>query len=189
MLERNLKCTVVLAGLSATGGGLLIWALMATLSMDLFSPGGLGSWLVLLIVTLGVGRLTVTVTSTDGVHQSRKSIADAFVFLAVMLYAIPPSDTAGPATLLAAIVAFLSTYRLATKRELIFTTSMAVISTAISASSYGVLVDLFANNGDLSVQQGLPLNIFLVPLSTLAVLQYAFSTLGTIWFLSMDASR
>ena len=186
MLERNLKRTAVLFGLSAAASVLLVWAILSTFSMPLLTPAGLGSWLVLLVLTLGLGRLTVTVTSTDGVHQSRKSIADAFVFLAVMLYAIPPADTAGPATLLAAIVAFLSTYHLASKREIIFTTSMAVISTAISASSYGILVDLFAANGTPTLEQGLPLNIFLVPLSTLAVLQYAFSTLGTVWFLSMD---
>ncbi|HEY6118565.1 MAG TPA: HD domain-containing protein, partial [Pyrinomonadaceae bacterium] len=186
-MERNLKRTVVLFGLSAAASVLLVWAILSTFSMPLLTPAGLGSWLVLLLLTLGLGRLTVTVTSTDGVHQSRKSIADAFVFLAVMLYAIPAADTAGPATLLAAIVAFLSTYHLASKQEIIFTTSMAVISTAISASSYGILVDLFAANGTPTLEQGLPLNIFLVPLSTLAVLQYTFSTLGTVWFLSMDA--
>jgi len=188
-MKSSLKSTALLLGLSGAAAVLVANAIGTMIAMPLLGPSGVGSWIVLAVLTLLVGRLTITVTSTDGVHQSRKSIADAFVFLAVMLYAIPPTDTAGPATLLAGIVGFLSTYRLANKRELIFTTSMAVISTAISASSYGVLVDLFANNGDLSVQQGLPLNIFLVPLSTLAVLQYAFSTLGTIWFLSMDASR
>jgi len=41
--------------------------------------------------------------------QSRKSVADALVFLAVILYTVPPAETAGPATLLAAIVGFVST--------------------------------------------------------------------------------
>ena len=123
MLERNLKGTALLAGLSVVASVLLVGAVASTISMPLLSSTGLGSWLVLLVMTLGVGRLTVTVTSTDGVRQSRKSIADAFVFLAVMLYAIPPADTAGPATLLAAIVAFLSTFKLSGKREIIFTTA------------------------------------------------------------------
>ncbi|HZE69068.1 MAG TPA: diguanylate cyclase [Pyrinomonadaceae bacterium] len=189
MLERNLKGTALLVGLSATASVLLLGSILSTMSMPLLTPAGLGSWLVLLVLTLGIGRLTVTVTSTDGVRQSRKSIADAFVFLAVMLYAIPPADTAGPATLLAAIVAFLSTYKLTGKRELIFTTAMAVISTSISASCYGLLVDFFAGNGNPRLEQGLPLNIFLVPLGTLAVLQYALSTLATVWFLSIDAGK
>jgi diguanylate cyclase (GGDEF)-like protein/putative nucleotidyltransferase with HDIG domain len=189
MLKRNLKGTALLIALSAAAGVLVVRAVTSMLSMPVLGPTGLGSWFVLAILTLAVGRLTVAITGTDGVHQSRKSIADAFVFLAVMLYAIPPADTTGPAILLAGIVGFVSTFKLSSKRELVFTTSMAVISTAISASSYSLLIDLFAGNGDASLQQGLPLNIFLVPLSTLAVLQYASSTLGTIWFLTMDAGK
>ena len=189
MLERNLKSTALLIVLSAVALVLLASSFIATISLPFLGPSGLSSWLGLLILTLFVGRLTVTVTATDGVRQSRKSIADAFVFLAVMLFAIAPAGTAGPATLLAAIVAFLSTYRLSSNRELIFTTALAVVSTSIAASSYGILVDFFAGSGNPDLQQGLPLNIFLVPLGTLAVLQYFLSTLATAWFLSVDAGK
>jgi diguanylate cyclase (GGDEF)-like protein/putative nucleotidyltransferase with HDIG domain len=188
MLERNLKGTALLVVLSAVALVLLASSSIATFSLTFRGPSGLSSWFGLLILTLFVGRLTVTVTATDGVRQSRKSIADAFVFLAVMLFAIAPAGTVGPATLLAAIVAFLSTYRLSSNRELIFTTAMAVVSTSIAASSYGILVDFFAG-GNPDLQQGLPLNIFLVPLGTLAVLQYFLSTLATALFLSIDAGK
>ncbi|HKZ80667.1 MAG TPA: diguanylate cyclase, partial [Pyrinomonadaceae bacterium] len=134
-------------------------------------------------------HFTIAVTGTDGVRQSRKSVADAFVFLAVMLYAIEPADTVGPPTLLAGIVGFLSAYRLANKRELIFTTAIAVFATFLSASFYGLLVDFFAGSENLRLQSGLPLNIFLVPLSTLAVLHYFLSTLTTVWFLRLDAGK
>jgi diguanylate cyclase (GGDEF)-like protein/putative nucleotidyltransferase with HDIG domain len=169
--------------------GLLVAAIFKTLTLPLLGPSGLASWTGLLILTLFVGRVTVTVTSTDGVRQSHKSIADAFVFLAVMLFAIAPADTAGPAVLLAAIVGFLSTYGFSATRESVVTTATAVISTSISASLYGLLVDFFAGAGNPEVQSGLPLSIFLVPLGVLAVLQYFLSTLATAWFLSIDAGK
>ena len=101
------------------------------------TSAGLLSWLVLLALTLAASRFTVSITNSVGVNQSRKSVADAFVFLAVILYAVPPAETAGPATLLAAIVGFVSTYGLASRRESIATTAIAVISTFVSASCYG----------------------------------------------------
>jgi hypothetical protein len=124
------------------------------------------------------------VTCTDGVHRYRKSIADAFVFLAIILYAGPPLNAPGPAVLLAALVGFLSTYRLATRREMIFTTAMAVISTFVSASLYGLLVNFFAGTVDPGLDNAVPLNTLLGPLFTLALLQYSLTTIATTWFLS-----
>src|SRR4030095_10298340 len=109
MLERNLKSTVLLIALSVVASLLLASGFLVTITLPLLGPSGLSSWIGLLILTLFVGRLTVTVTTTDVGWQSRKSIADAFVFLAIMLFAITPTNTAGPAALLAAIVGFLST--------------------------------------------------------------------------------
>lgn len=144
---------------------------------------------MLLVLTLAASRFTVSITSTDGISQSRKSIADAFIFLSIILYAVPPTDTPGPATLLAAIVGFVSTYGLTNRRQLVFTTAIAIISTFICASCYGALVDVFAGNAKISLESGLPLNIFLVPICTLAVLQYFLSTLATSSFLSLDAGK
>jgi diguanylate cyclase (GGDEF)-like protein/putative nucleotidyltransferase with HDIG domain len=189
MLERNLKGTVLLVTLSVVACLLLASAFFVTVTLPLLGPSGLSSWIGLFILTLFFGRLTVTVTTNDGVWQGRKSIADAFVFLAIMLFAITPANTAGPAVLLAAIVGFLSTYGYSSTRESMFTTATAVISTYISASFYGLLVDFFSGNTNPDVQIGLPFSIFLVPLSVLAVLQYFLSTVATAWFLSIDAGR
>lgn len=189
MLEKNWKSTTLLFGLSAVTVLLLVSAVLATVRLPLLGAAGSASFLVLLILTLAASRFTVSITSTDGVRQSRKSIADAFVFLAVMLYAVTPADTPGPATLLAAIVGFFSSYRLSSKRELVFTTALAVISTFVSASFYGLLVDVFAGPTNPTIQTGLPFNIFLVPLCTLALLQYVLNTLATAWFLGLDAGK
>jgi diguanylate cyclase (GGDEF)-like protein/putative nucleotidyltransferase with HDIG domain len=143
------------------------------------------SWLVLLVLTLAASRFTVSITTTVGVNQSRKSLADCLIFLAVILYAVPPAETVGPATLLAAIVGFVSTYGLASRKESIATTAIAVISTFVSASCYGYLVTLFANDFSRSAGQGLPLNVFLIPICVLAILQYFLSTLATVYFLNI----
>jgi diguanylate cyclase (GGDEF)-like protein/putative nucleotidyltransferase with HDIG domain len=164
--------------------GLLFTSLISTATLSFFTSAGLLLWLVLLVLTLAASRFTVSITSTIGVSQSRKSVADALVFLAVILYAVPPADAAGPATLLAAIVGLVSTYGLASRREVISTTAIAVISTFISASCYGFLADLFAQNLPHDAGGGLPLNVFLVPLCVLAVLQYFLSTLATVYLLS-----
>ena len=175
--------------ISGTSAVLTLLALVSTLQLPFLTQAGLVSWFVLVTLTFAVSRFTVSVIGTDGLSQSRKSVADTFVFLAIMIYAIPPADTAGPATLLAAIVGFTSTFGLSSRREVILTTAIAVISTFISASCYGFLVEVFAGNTSFNVDDGLPLNVFLIPVFALAVLQYFLSTLATASFISIDSGN
>ncbi|MEP6719385.1 MAG: diguanylate cyclase [bacterium] len=184
-IPRNWKSALLLGSISALGLLLLVSALISTVKLPFLTRAGLFSWLVLLVLTVVASRFTVSITTTVGAHQSRKSVADALVFLAVILYAVPPADTAGPATLLAAIVAFVSTYGLTDRRESIATTAIAVISTFLSASCYGFLATVFADDLSKSGAHGLPVSVFLVPLCVLAVLQYFFSTLATLHFLNL----
>ena len=115
--KRNWKSTVLLVSISTLGFLLLGVALISTVKLPFLTNAGLLSWLVLLVLTLAASRFTVSISNSVGVSQSRKSVADAFVFLAVILYAVPPADTPGPATLLAAIVGFVSTCGLASRKE------------------------------------------------------------------------
>jgi len=189
MLKTNPRSTALMAGITVVSALLLLSAAITTVDLALFTNVGIGSWLLLLIITLATSPLTVRVNSNDGILRSRESIADSFVLLAVMLYAVPPSNTAGPAVLLAALVAFVSTYRIATNREALLKTGMAVVSTFVAASFYGVLVELFAGRSDVPVDGALPLNVFLIPLLVLAALQYVLSTIATAWFLSFEAGK
>jgi diguanylate cyclase (GGDEF)-like protein/putative nucleotidyltransferase with HDIG domain len=183
--KRNWKSPALSISILALGALLVCSALISTVQLPLLTSAGLLSWLVLLVLTLAASRFTVSITTTVGVSQSRKSLADAFIFLAVILYAVPPADTAGPATLLAAIVGFVSTYGLTSRRESITTTAIAVISTFISASCYGLLADVFVSDFSRSAGQGLPVNVLLVPLCVLATLQYFLSTLATVYVLNI----
>ena len=133
-----------MAGISVVSVVLLLSAVITTVDLALFTDVGIRSWLLLILITVASSPLTVRVTSNDGILRSRESIADSFVLLAVMLYAVPPSNATGPAVLLAALVAFVSTYRIATNREVLVKTGMAVVSTFVAASFYGALIDLFA---------------------------------------------
>jgi diguanylate cyclase (GGDEF)-like protein/putative nucleotidyltransferase with HDIG domain len=189
MLQTNWKSTALMAGISVVSAILLLSAGVATVDLALFTNTGIGSWLLLLLITIASSPLTVRVASDDGILRSRESIADSFVLLAVMLYAVPPSDTAGPAVLLAALVAFVSTYRIATNREVVLKIGMAIVSTFIAASLYGALIDLFAGQSELPTQGALPLNVFLLPLLVVAALQYALSTIATAWFISFEAGK
>jgi len=189
MLKTNPRSTALMAGITVVSALLLLSAAITTADLALFTNVGIGSWLLLLIITLATSPLTVRVNSNDGILRSRESMADSFVLLAVMLYAVPPSNTAGPAVLLAALVAFVSTYGIATNREALLKTGMAVVSTFVAASFYGVLVELFAGRSDVPVDGALPLNVFLIPLLVLAALQYALSTIATAWFLSFEAGK
>src|SRR4030095_9613984 len=119
MLKTNRKSTALLAGIFAVSALLLLLALISTIDVALYTSHGIGSWLVLLLLTIAFSRLSVRVVSNDGVLRSRESIAGSFVLLAVMLYAVPPSDSAGPAVLLAALVGVFSNYRLAPRREVL----------------------------------------------------------------------
>jgi diguanylate cyclase (GGDEF)-like protein/putative nucleotidyltransferase with HDIG domain len=189
MLHTNWKSTALMAGISAVSALLLLSAAVATVDLALFTNIGIGSWLLLLAIAIASSPLTVRVASDDGILRSRESIADSFVLLAVMLYAVPPSNTAGPAVLLTAVVAFVSTYRIATNREVVLKTGMAVVSTFIAASLYGALIDLFAGQSELPAQGALPLSVYLIPLLVVAALQYALSTIATAWFISFEAGK
>ncbi|MFN2531271.1 MAG: diguanylate cyclase [Pyrinomonadaceae bacterium] len=182
------KSTVLLGAVVVVALFLVALAGIEITRLPLLADSGLIAWFLVLAVTIGASRLTVSVTSSDGVPCSRQSIADAFIFLAVMLWATPPADIVGPAVLLAAVVGFVSSYRVAVRRELVFTVGMGIISTFIAASSYGLLVGLFSSQ-NLNTNPTISLHVYLVPLITLAALQYALSTIGTAAFLRIDAGE
>lgn len=188
MQKKNWLSDAVFIGTSLASVVLLFTALLSTSLIPLRGENGLFSWFGLLLLIFAASRFTVSVTSTDGESESKKSVADTFVFLAVMLFAIPPAGTPGPAIVLAGIVGFLSTFKIGKPRQLVLTTAVAIISTSISASCYGLLVGIFAIESDL-IGHRLPLNVFLIPLCTLALLQYFLSTLATTVFIRIDTGK
>jgi len=164
-------------------------ALVSTLSLPFFGTSGIVSALVLLLLAVASSRLRVSVTSADGLYSYRKPVGDAFVFLAVVLFVVPPGYVVGPAVLVAAVVGFFANFRISTNREVVFTTGVAVISTSVAASFYGWLVNSFVGENELRSASNLPLSTLLVPLVVLVVLQYSLTTLTTTWFLSSNSGK
>jgi len=185
MTNKNWKSPAFLVLISIVGSILLFSALISTVRLPILTSAGLLLWVVLLALTIAASRFSVLITTSVDDRRSRKPVADALVFLAVILYAGPPANTVGPATLLAALVGFVSIYGLSNRKEAISTTAIAIISTFVSASCYGYLVPIFADNSVLGSGQNLPVNALLIPLCVLAVLQYSLTTLATVYLVNI----
>ncbi len=106
-----------------------------------------------------------------------------------MLYAVPPSNSAGPAVLLAALVGFLSTFRLGADREVLLKTGHGCGLNFCCGFFLRRTRRTVCWTNRTGTSGALPLNVFLVPLLVLAALQYAMSTIATAWFLSFDAGK
>ncbi len=182
------KSNALLAAMLGIGLLVLFASFISTVTAFSLEEVGLLPLVILVALTIVTSRFTVSVTSPDGTSH-RKSLGDALVFLAIILYAIPPANTAGPATLLAALVWLVSPQGSSSRRQSLLTAAIAVVSTFVSASCYGLLADLFASSVNVDLIPAPPLNVVLIPICALAVLQYSLNTLVTSSFLSIDAGK
>jgi diguanylate cyclase (GGDEF)-like protein/putative nucleotidyltransferase with HDIG domain len=189
MPKLNWKSLILVGGVSAIGFALLILSIASTLRLPLLSWSGLASFAVLLIVTVACSRFTVPVTDVDGVSESNKSVADAFIFLAVMMYTLAPANNLGPAIILAAIVGFVSSFSFAKRMSTVFAIGSLIISTFVASLVYRILLLSLAGgalNGDTSE---VVLDLLLFPLCVFGIVQYALSTFGTIAFNSFHSGK
>ncbi|MFN2453943.1 MAG: diguanylate cyclase [Pyrinomonadaceae bacterium] len=180
----NWKSLSLLGGVAALAVTLLAFSLISLQHFPLMGWTGLAPWLGLLLLTIAAGSFTVPVTDANGVRRSQKSVADAFIFLAVMMYAAAPAGGAGPATVLAALVGFLSSRQSADRRVTIFTTGAAVISTFVAATLYGWFVHVLAGNAEV-----VSFDKLILPLCLMALVQYFLSTLATAAFTAFESGQ
>jgi diguanylate cyclase (GGDEF)-like protein/putative nucleotidyltransferase with HDIG domain len=188
MPEGNWKTLALLGCVAALASVLLILSLVSITGLPIAGWAGLTPLAGLLVLTLAASRFTVSVTSGDGVNQSEKSIADAFIFLAAMMYAVEPASSVGPAVILAAIVGFISSWKCSDKRITVFTTGAAIISTYAAVSLYTLLVHAFFKGAN-GAAQSLPLEPLILPLCALALVQYFLSTIATSAFIAFDSGK
>jgi diguanylate cyclase (GGDEF)-like protein/putative nucleotidyltransferase with HDIG domain len=188
MPEGNWKTLALLGCVAALASVLLVLSLISIAGLPLTGWTGLTALAGLLLLTLAASRFTVSATNADGVSQSEKSVADAFIFLAAMMYAVEPASSVGPAVLLAAVVGFISSWKAADRRITVFTTGAAIISTYAAASLYGLLVHNFFKGSNPSAQ-ALPLEPLLLPLCALALVQYFLSTIAASAFIAFDSGK
>ena len=168
----------LLGGVAALGTAVLFVSLN---SLRLLDWTGLAWCAALLVLTVGAGRFTVNVQSADGTSQNNKSFADAFIFLAAMMYG------AGLATVLAAIDGFGSSRRTKDRRMILFATGTAILSTYIAVFLYTVLTNLLMRADQNSASEAAPLSLLLLPLCVLALIQYFLNTAATATFIAFES--
>jgi diguanylate cyclase (GGDEF)-like protein/putative nucleotidyltransferase with HDIG domain len=126
------------------------------------------------------------VADADGASGSQKSAADAFIFLAAMMYGAPPNQSAAPAMCLAAIAGLLSSWRSSVNRRFtFFNTSVAVISTYVAVTIYGWLANHLSGNGAAADS----FDKLLMPLCALALIQFFLSTIAVATFTAFESGH
>src|SRR5256884_1539431 len=189
MPRSNWKTLLLVSGVATVGGALLIAAIVWTIRLPLLGWSGLLPFVLLVVLTLLSSRFTVPVTNVDGSSQTHKSVADALIFLAVMIYTLPPAESAGPAIILAAIVGFLASFSLAERWSTVFAIGMTIISTFVASLVYRLMIGTFAGGAVTGNEHGLVLDLLLFPLCVFGIVQYALSTFGTIAFNSFCSGQ
>src|ERR1043166_5446621 len=101
MPRLNWKSLSLLAAVTIAAALILLFGIISTLRLPLLGWSGIAPLAALVALTVVSSRFIVPVTSVDGTSQTNKSVADAFIFLAVIMYATAPANTLGPAVLLA----------------------------------------------------------------------------------------
>src|SRR5438876_8139551 len=140
MPRSNWKSLLLVSVVAIIGGALLIAAIVWTIRLPLLGWSGLLPFVLLVVLTLLSSRFTVPVTNVDGTSQTHKSVADAFIFLAVMMYTTGPSNSVGPALILAAIVGFISSFSLSERWPTVFAVGTSIISTFVATLVYRSMV-------------------------------------------------
>ena len=189
MPRLNWKSLILVGGVSAIGFALLLVATTSALRLPLMGWSGLASFAVLLILTVACSRFTVPVTNVDGVSESNKSVADAFIFLAVMMYTLAPANNLGPAIILAAIVGFVSSFSFAKRMSTVFAVGSLIISTFVASLVYRTLLLSLAGGALNGNSSEVVLDLLLFPLCVFGIVQYALSTFGTIAFHAFHSGK
>ncbi|HEX8493220.1 MAG TPA: diguanylate cyclase [Pyrinomonadaceae bacterium] len=189
MPKGNWKSLALLGGVAALACILLATALVSLVGLPLMGWTGLAPLAGLLLLTLAASRFTVSITNADGHSSSEKSVADAFIFLAAMMYATAPVSTLGPAVLLAAVVGYMSVWNSSDRRVTIFTTGASIISTYAAAFLYKVLVTQLSSGASSDGDSSLALGTLMLPLCVMALVQYFLSTVATAAFIAFDSGK
>ncbi len=189
MSKINWKSLLLIAGVALVGTGLLVLGVLWTLRLPILGWSGLLALAGLLVLTLISSRFNVPVTNVDGSSQTHKSVADAFIFLAVMMYTLAPANNFGPPIVLATLVGVVSTGYFGKRWPALFAVGTTIISTFAASLVYRAMVVALAGGMLDANERGLVLDLLLFPLCVFGIVQYALSTFGTVAFNSFFAGK
>jgi diguanylate cyclase (GGDEF)-like protein/putative nucleotidyltransferase with HDIG domain len=189
MSKINWKSLLLITSVALAGTGLLLGGVLWTLRLPILGWSGLLAFAGLLVLTLVSSRFTVPVTNVDGISQTHKSVADAFIFLAVMMYTLAPANNLGPPIVLAALVGLVSTVYFVERWPSLFNVGTSIISTFAASLVYRSMVLLLAGGVLDANERGIVLDLLLFPLCVFGIVQYALSTFGTVAFNSFFSGK
>src|SRR5882724_3634530 len=182
MRKLNWKSLLLVGSVAAIGAAIFLFGIVSTLRLPILGWHGLGSFVVLVVLTVLSSRFTVPVTNVDGTNQTLKSVADTFIFLAVMMYTTAPANSIGPALILAAVVGFISSFSFSERWPTVFAVGISIISTFLASLVYRFMVLTLAGGALDGKETALVLDLLLFPLCVFGFVQYSLSTFGTIAF-------
>ncbi|HEX8635156.1 MAG TPA: diguanylate cyclase [Pyrinomonadaceae bacterium] len=178
MPNGNWKSLALLCGAAALAVALLVISLYGLSSI---STTGYVWGVALLALTFTAGRFTVPVFNADGTSNGSKSMADALIFLAAMVFG------AAPAALLAGVDGFISSRHVADRRVRFFRICTAIISTCVAVFVYSLLRLLTVGGAASSSAANASLERLLFPLFALAIVQFALNTLAASFYVAFEA--
>jgi diguanylate cyclase (GGDEF)-like protein/putative nucleotidyltransferase with HDIG domain len=189
MQNVNWKSRLLIGTVAPIGAVILMLGFVSTVRLPILSWHGLAAFVVLLVLTVLSGRFTVPVTYVDGTRQTHKSVADALIFLAVMMYATGATSSLGPAIILAAVVGFISSFSWTDRWPTAFAVGTSIISTFVASLVYRLMVLALAGPTLGGSDTALVLETLLFPLCVFGLVQYALSTCFTIAFNSFSSDQ
>jgi diguanylate cyclase (GGDEF)-like protein/putative nucleotidyltransferase with HDIG domain len=178
MPNGNWKSLALLCGAAALAVALLVFSLDGLWSL---TTAGYLWGVLLLALTVVAGRFTVPIFNADGTSNGGKSVADAFIFLAAMMFGT------APAAIIAGVDGFISSRRIADRRARLFRTASAIISTCVAVFTYNLLTLLTVGNAASTNAHNASLERLLFPLFALAIVQFALNTLASAFYVAFES--
>ncbi|MDT7602477.1 MAG: hypothetical protein QOF61_474 [Acidobacteriota bacterium] len=173
-----MKSLALLCCVVALAASLLIISLGSFLTLTTYGFIWSGA---LLLLTAAISRFTVPITSGDASDRNYKSVADAVIFLAAMMFGT------GLAAVLAGVDGILSSRRVADKRFRIFVTATNIFSIGAAVSVYQLLAHLSAGSLVNDGEHFAPLGSVLLPLCGMALVHYSLNTLATVAYAAFES--
>src|SRR5919206_3789063 len=180
MSKIDFKQWIVTIAVAAVGGAIFVFGAYSTVHLPFMGWAGLAAFVLLLAITLVTSRFTVPVTHADGGSHTTKSVADALIFLAVMMYTLAPTFNFGPTIILAAAVAVVSSFDRNNRLASLFAISGSMAATVLAAVAYKLLVLMLVGVAAAENPNGLSLDLVLFPLCVFGIIHYALTTLSII---------
>ena len=178
MLKGNWKSLTLLCTVVGLAASLLALSLGGLRSLTNY---GMLLCLGLLCLTVAASRFNLPLNRAESFGKTYKSVADAFIFLAGMLFG------PAPAAVLAGVDGFFSSRGAKNHVFRVYTTAASIASTCAAVFVYQWVAQLTAGPLATDGVHFAPLGSVLFPLCILALVQYALNLLAAAAFVALEA--